>query len=60
MIDWAELTLFLFVMARMSGFILFNPILGRANIPASFRSGMVMVFSVFVTCPNSSPPTRRA
>ena len=43
MIDWAELTLFLFVMARMSGFILFNPILGRANIPASFRSGMVMV-----------------
>lgn len=56
MIDWAELTLFLFVMARMSGFILFNPILGRANIPASFRSGMVMVFSVFVTAVSEQQP----
>lgn len=49
MIDWPELTLFLFVTARVSGFILFNPILGRTNIPAAFRSGMVLVLSVFVT-----------
>lgn len=48
MIDWAELTLFLFITARMSGFILFNPILGRSTIPAIFRSGMILVFSVFV------------
>ena len=48
MIDWAELTLFLFITARVSGFILFNPILGRRNIPGTFRSGMVLVLSVFV------------
>ncbi len=48
MIDWAELTLFLFIVARVSGFILFNPILGRTTIPASFRAGMVLVLSVFV------------
>lgn len=48
MIDWAELTLFLYVLARMSGFVLFNPILGRRNIPGFFRSGMALVFAVFV------------
>ncbi len=48
MIDWADLTLFLYITARVSGFILFNPILGRSNIPAAFRSGMVLVLSWFV------------
>ena len=48
MIDWAALTAFLFITARVSGFILFNPILGRANIPATFRTGMTLVLSVFV------------
>ena len=48
MFDWAELTLFLYVSARVSGFILFNPILGRANIPAAFRTGMALVLSWFV------------
>ena len=48
MIDWAELTRFLFITARISGFILFNPMLGRRNIPAIFRSGMALVLSVFV------------
>ena len=48
MIDWAQLTLFIFVTARMSGFILFNPILGRRNIPNSFRSGMILILSLFV------------
>ena len=28
------------------GFVLFNPILGRTNIPAAFRTGMAMVLSV--------------
>ena len=36
MFDWPELTLFLFVSARVGGFVLFNPILGRTNIPAAF------------------------
>ena len=48
MLDWTELTLFLYVSARVSGFILFNPILGRTNIPAAFRTGMALVLSWFV------------
>ena len=48
MFDWAALTAFLFITARVSGFILFNPILGRTNIPAAFRTGMTLVLSVFV------------
>lgn len=56
MIDWPELTLFLFVTARVSGLVLFNPILGRANIPAAFRTGMVLVLSVFVTAVSEQQP----
>ena len=48
MIDWAELTLFLYITARISGFVLFNPVLGRRNIPGIFRSGLSLVLSVFV------------
>ena len=48
MFDWAELTLFIYISARVSGFILFNPVLGRTNIPAAFRAGMVLVLSWFV------------
>lgn len=48
MIEWESLTLLLYIIARMSGFVLFNPILGRKNLPNLFRSGMVMVLSVFV------------
>lgn len=49
MIDWAEFTLFLYIMARMSGFILFNPILGRRGIPALFMAGMILMLSVTAT-----------
>ena len=48
MIDWQELTLFLYITARVSGFVLFNPLLGRTNIPAAFRGGMLLVLSWFV------------
>lgn len=48
MIDWAQLTLFILVTARVSGFILFNPMLGRRNIPSAFRTGMILVLSLFV------------
>ena len=48
MIDWAELTLFLYITARMTGFVVFNPILGRQNIPRIFRRGFILVLSVFV------------
>lgn len=45
MIDWIELTLFLYVMARISGFILFNPLLGRTNIPTVYRAGFVIALT---------------
>ncbi|MCI8869067.1 MAG: flagellar biosynthetic protein FliR [Lawsonibacter sp.] len=48
MIDWAELTRFLYITARVSGFILFNPMLGRRSFPGLFRSGMILILSVFV------------
>lgn len=48
MADWQELTLFLYITARMSGFVLFNPLLGRQNIPAIFRGGMSLAMSLFV------------
>ena len=47
MFDWQELTLFLFINARVGGFVLFNPLLGRNNIPAAFRGGMALVLSWF-------------
>jgi len=56
MFDWPQLTLFLFVSARVGGFVLFNPILGRTNIPAAFRTGMVLVLSIFVTSLSEQQP----
>lgn len=47
MIDEGALTLFLLITARMSGFVLFNPLLSRQNIPGAFRAGFVLVLSVF-------------
>ena len=46
--DWSAWTLFLYITARMSGFVLMNPILGRKNLPGIFRSGFALVLSVFV------------
>lgn len=49
MIDWERLTLFLFVLMRMSGFVLFSPIFGRQGIPGIVRAGIIMVLSFAVT-----------
>lgn len=46
--NWTDLTLLIYIGARMSGFVLFNPILGRRNLPGVFRSGLIMVLSIFV------------
>lgn len=48
MIDWQALTLFLYITARMSGFVLFDPIFGRRSIPGIFRAGLALVLAVFV------------
>ena len=46
MIDWQALTLFLYITARMSGFVLFDPIFGRRSIPGIFRAGLALVLAV--------------
>lgn len=59
MIDEGALTLFLLITARVSGFVLFNPLLSRQNIPGAFRAGFVLIFSVFtysVTGGRLAPP----
>lgn len=44
--DWARLTLIFYILMRMTGFVLFNPILGRRSIPGIVRSGMVLVLTL--------------
>lgn len=48
MVDWTQFTLLLYILARMSGFVLFNPILGRRNFPGIFQAGLILVLSVSV------------
>lgn len=45
MIDWGRLTLVLYILMRMSGFVLFNPLLGRQNVPGIFRAGFILVLT---------------
>lgn len=44
--DWAQVNLLLLILARMSGFILFNPLLGRQSIPNLVKSGLILLLSV--------------
>ncbi len=46
--DTAHLTLFSLILMRMSGFILFNPILGRRNIPAVVKAGFIFILTLLV------------
>lgn len=43
--DWAEVTLFFMILARMSGFILFNPLFGRQSIPNITKAGLILLMS---------------
>lgn len=42
-----DVTLLLLIFARMSGCILFNPILGRRNIPFAVKGGLALMLSFF-------------
>ncbi len=42
-----DFTLLLLIFMRMSGCILFNPILGRKNVPAIVKVGLTLMLSVF-------------
>ena len=46
--DWGQLTLFLYVAMRMTGFVVFSPILGRRGIPGFVKAGFTMVLAVCV------------
>ena len=48
MVDWAQLYLFELIFMRMSGFLLFNPLLGRSNLTAMVKTGMALVLSILV------------
>ena len=48
MIDWARLTLVSYIFMRMTGFVLFDPILGRRGIPGIARAGYVLVLTFTV------------
>ena len=36
------------ILARMSGFVLFNPLLGRQSVPGIVKSGFILLLSVTV------------
>ncbi len=57
LIDWQAMTLFLYILARVSGCIALNPILGRRGTPAMWRAGMILAFSVFVASFTEQPVT---
>lgn len=48
MFNWTAFTLLLFIIMRMSGFVLFSPIFGRSGVPATFRAGFVLMLSWMV------------
>ncbi|MGN1350208.1 MAG: flagellar biosynthetic protein FliR [Anaerovoracaceae bacterium] len=56
---FAQLNLFAFILMRMSGMILVNPLLGRRNVPNYYKAGMVFAFSLLVySCsPQTLPPS---
>lgn len=55
MIDWAEWTILTYILMRMSGFILLNPLLGRNNVPAYVKAGLIFVLTAAMT--PLAPPT---
>ncbi|HHX71504.1 MAG TPA: flagellar biosynthetic protein FliR [Clostridiales bacterium] len=55
----SEYTLFLLVFTRITGAILFNPFLGRKNIPSAAQMGLSLVIALVITptLPISGPET---
>lgn len=46
--DWDALILFMLITGRMTGFIVFNPLLGRRGIPGMVKSGLILLLSLCV------------
>mgnify|MGYP003299879487 CR=1 FL=1 len=51
--DWSALYLFMTILGRMSGFVFFNPLFGRSNIPGIVKAGFSLLLAavVFLTQP---------
>ena len=58
MLNWSVLTLFLLITARMTGFVLFNPLFGRRGIPGMVKAGLILMLSltVFTASPGRVQP----
>ena len=48
MLDWEAVNLFMMILSRMSGFVLFNPMLGRRGVPGVVKAGLVLLLTVTV------------
>lgn len=48
-IQLTELTLYLLVLARLAGMIMFNPLLARRNIPAQVRAGLAFFMMLLLS-----------
>ena len=46
--DWNSLTLFLMITGRMTGFVVFNPLLGRRGVSNLIKAGFVLLLSLCV------------
>ena len=46
MFDWGGFTLFLYILMRISGVMLFSPIFGRRGIPTLFTAGFIGMLSL--------------
>ena len=46
MFNWSAFTLFLYMLMRMSGLILFSPFFGRTGVPLLFQGGMIAFLSI--------------
>ncbi len=53
------LNIYLLVFARMSGFIFFNPLLGRRNIPSQVRAGLVLLLTLLIAPVLQAPEVTR-
>jgi len=48
MINWSAFTLFLYILMRMSGFVLFSPLYGRSSVPGIVKAGFILMLAVAV------------
>ena len=55
-----NILLFSLIVMRITGFIVFNPILGRRNAPAIVKMGIVMALSIIAVSYNGQAPVEAA